>query len=132
MPVMQNLELRLIADFFGQDKFFVKRRKQGVPRHLSFDERQVKVRTTGQGLLINLRAPADEDVVGKLLGIQPVQRVKNQNLGPLVFLQFGKVKLVGALEITSAAPFVVLAENLRMRLDEPLRMPRKNHVFRSE
>src|SRR5690242_8067815 len=99
---MQNLELRFIADFFGQDKCFFKRRKQSVARDLPFDQSQVKIRTTGQGLLINLRAPADKDVVGKLPGIQSVQRVKNQNLRPLVFLQFREVELVGALKITSA------------------------------
>lgn len=39
------------------------------------------------------------------------------------------MKLIGPFQIFSAAPFVILPENFRMLLDEPLRMPRQHEVF---
>jgi len=39
------------------------------------------------------------------------------------------MKLVGALEITAAAPLVILPENFRMTFDEPLRMPRQDQIL---
>ena len=111
---MQNFELRLVADFLGQIKFVLKRREKRVAvLDLAFDQRQVKVGTARQRLLVNLRAAADENVVRKFLRIQPVQRIENQNFRPLVFAELGEMELVGPLEITSAAPFVVLPENFR-------------------
>src|SRR5215469_16956438 len=100
MPVMQNFEPWFVPDFFGGNEFLFKRREEGVAvRNLTLDQRQIKVGAARQGLLVNLCAAADEDIVRKLLRIQPVQRIKNQNLRPLVLLQFAEVELVGPFEI---------------------------------
>ena len=126
---MQNLELRLVTDFFGQLEFIFKRREKCVPFHFAFDDRQVKVGAAGQRLLVNLRAAADEDVVREFRRVELVHRVENQNFRLFLFAQLGEMELIRALEIAPAAPLVVLPENLRMAFDEPLRMPRQHHVL---
>jgi len=70
MPVMQNLELRLVPNFFSQLKLVFESRENRIPFHLAFDEREVKVGTARQCLLVNLRTAADEDVVRKFRRIQ--------------------------------------------------------------
>src|ERR1019366_3065065 len=60
MPVMQNLELRLVADFFGQFKLVLERWEKGVAFHLAFHQRQIKIGTQRQGLFINLGTAGDE------------------------------------------------------------------------
>ena len=77
---MQNIELRFIADFLNQIKLVLKRREKGITAlDFMFHERQVKVGAARQCLRVNFRAAADENVIGKLVGIQFVQRVENQN-----------------------------------------------------
>jgi hypothetical protein len=39
------------------------------------------------------------------------------------------MELIGALEILAAAPFVILAEDFRVRFDEPLRVARQHQIF---
>src|SRR5208283_4958029 len=110
MPVMQNLELRLVADLLNQFKLVLERRKNGVAIHFAFDERQIKVGATRQRLPVNLRAAADENVVRKFRRIQSLQRVENQHFRLQLLTELGKTELVGALEVSSTAPFVVLPE----------------------
>ena len=83
---MQNFELRRVVDFAGQFKLIFKRREKRIATfHLAFDQREVKIRTPRQCLRINLRAAADENVIGKFAGIQFVQRVENQDFRLLYF-----------------------------------------------
>ncbi len=69
---MQNFEFRRVLDFLGQNKFILKRREKCVAIfNLALHQRQIKIGTTRQRLLVNLRAAADENVVRKFLGIEP-------------------------------------------------------------
>src|SRR5260370_1298690 len=43
-PIMQNLELRPIADFLDQLELILERRKIGIPSDVAFDQRQIQVR----------------------------------------------------------------------------------------
>ena len=126
---MQNLELGFVAKLLDQFKLFLERWKERITFHLAFDERQEKVGTARQSLLVDLRTAADEDVIREFRRIQFFKRIENQHFRLQLFTELGKTELVGALEIFSSTPFVVLPENLRMTFDEPLRMPRQDHVL---
>src|SRR5487761_2278796 len=109
MPVMQDLELRLVPDGFHQFKLVFKRREKSVAAlHLALDEREIKVGTARQRLRINLRAAADEDVVREFRRVELVQRLEDENFRLHLFAQLREVKLAGSFQKFPAAPLVVL------------------------
>ena len=73
---MQNLEIRTSSRNFGQFKLVLERREKSVAAlDFAFHQRQIKIGTARQRLLVNLRAAADENVVRKLLRVELVQRI---------------------------------------------------------
>ena len=64
---MQNLEGWIIPQFGHQLKFVLEWREKGVAAFdLAFHHCQVKVGAARQGLFVNFRAAADENIGGEL------------------------------------------------------------------
>src|SRR2546421_1433259 len=59
--VSSNGEFRSVEDFFSQREFVFEAGKKRVTVHGSLYHRQIQFRAERQILLVNLRAPADED-----------------------------------------------------------------------
>src|ERR1035437_8666051 len=76
MVIVQNLELRRVADFFNQLETLFKRWKESVALDLAFDERQIQIRTQRQRLRVNLRAAANENLT---VARQRLQFLKTAN-----------------------------------------------------
>jgi hypothetical protein len=134
MLVVHDFKFGRVPDFFHGSKLVFKLWKKGVaPLDVAFHECQVKVRAARQGVLVYLRAAAHKNVVGEFPGIQPVERIGNENLSLDLFAQFRKMKLVGALEEVAAgfatAPFLELTKDFRVLLDELAGMAREHEVF---
>src|SRR5512136_2367763 len=82
-PVMQNLELRRVADFFGELEPVFKRRKERVAFILAFDERQIEVGAEGQRLGIDRCAAADEKIQRRCSRIQFQETFDQPQIGGL-------------------------------------------------
>ena len=78
---MHDFELRCISNLTGQRKVVLKGRKEGVSGNLSFDQGQVKVGAEWQGLPVNLRSAADEDLAGTHQSGQFVQAADRAHAG---------------------------------------------------
>ena len=130
MAVVQDFEGRIVAQFGDQLESVLEGREEGVAAFdLALDQREVEVGAARQGLPVNFRATADKDIRVEIRGIEGFQGFKQENFRFRFLAQLGKMKLIRALEILAAAPFVVLPENLRMRLNEALGMPRQHQIF---
>ena len=125
---MQNFEFEHVPNLLDELEFIFKRRKKSVARDIAVYEGQIKVGTSRQCLLVDLRAAADINIVWKFRGIELVERIENENFGLSFFAEFGKMKLIRTFEVFAAAPFVILAENFRMVPDQALGMPREDKV----
>src|SRR5260221_488539 len=60
VPIAGDLKLGGIQDFLDEVELVFELREKNIPFHDSFNQREIKVGTKGEGLLINLRAAADE------------------------------------------------------------------------
>ena len=63
ISIPQNLEFRRVANFFNEFKMVFKLREESVAFDFSLHKREKQFRTVRQGLLVNLRTAADEDLV---------------------------------------------------------------------
>jgi hypothetical protein len=69
MPVMQDFEFRRVLNFLNLNEPVFKRREKYIAFDLAFDEREVKVGTTRQYLLVNLSAAADKHISLKIVWV---------------------------------------------------------------
>ena len=103
--------------------------KNASPSHAPLHTRQIKIRTARQGLLINLCAATNENVCRKVLRVQLIERVENEDVVCGIPIDFRKVQLVGAFQMTAPTPFMVFAEHFRMSVNQVLRMARENQAL---
>src|SRR4051812_6979505 len=113
LPVMQNLELRRVADFFHQREAVFERREEGVALDLAFDEREEEVGKERQRLRVDFRAAADIEVERRVRRAEFQKALDQPQVSGLRAAELRKLELERPGNLELAAADARLAEELR-------------------
>ena len=117
---MQNLEFRRVLNFLNLNESVFKRREKHIALDLAFDQREVKIGTARQHLLVNLRAAADENFIGEFRAMLPlkhlVQSMKVESSGIRFPMHSGRFLTIPIL----LRPALLVTEKLKQA-----RLPRR-------